>query len=127
MVNAFPGLYSKFLESTMSDTIALMWDCNGLEAAVNVSSIRRRLTWAVLKGEDTREIPVEPNLLHWQLRAQFNPQRHYEIYLLEVSDGVTVEDIREAFESAPQEMADTVRRIGHEFYSDRATQKRVIV
>lgn len=107
----------------MSDTIALMWDCNGLEAAVNVTSIRKRLTWAVLKGEDTREIPVEPNLLHWQLRAQFNPQRHYEIYLLEVSDGVTVDDIREAFESAPQEMADTVRRIGHKFYSDRVTQE----
>jgi hypothetical protein len=111
----------------MSDTIALMWDCDGLEAAANISSIRKRLTWAVLKGEDTRKIPVEPNLLHWQLRAQFNPQRHYEIYLLEVADGITVEDIREAFESAPQEMADTVRRIGHKFYSDRATRERAIV
>ena len=107
----------------MSDTIALMWDCNGLEAAVNVSDIRRKLVWARLKGEDIRKIPVEPNLTLWQLRAQFNPQRNYEIYLLEVADGVTVADIREAFESAPQEMADTVRRIGHKFYSDRVTHE----
>lgn len=111
----------------MSDTIALMWDCNGLEAAVNVISIRQQRVWATLKGEDTRKIPVEPNLLHWQLRAQFNPQRHYEIYLLEVEEGITVDDIRQAFEDSPQTMADTVRRIGHKFYSDRATEKVRIV
>jgi hypothetical protein len=111
----------------MSDTIALMWDCNGLEAAANVSDIRRKLVWAQLKGEDTRKIPVEPNLTLWQLRAQFNPQRNYEIYLLEVGEGITVADIREAFEGNPQGMVDTVRRIGHKVYSDRASQERVIV
>ncbi len=103
----------------MSDTIAVMWDCNGLEAAVNVSSIQKKRVWATLRGEDTKNIPVEPNLLHWQLRAQFNPQRHYEIYLVEVTDGITVDDIVKAFEASPQTMADTVRRIGHRFYSDR--------
>ena len=36
--------------------------------------------------------------------------------------------LREAFESAPQEMADTVRRVGHKFYSNRLeTEKRAIV
>lgn len=110
----------------MSDTIALMWDCNGLEAAANVSDIRRKLVWARLRGEDTRKIPVEPNLTLWQLRAQFNPQRNYEIYLLEVAEGITVADIREAFEADPQSMADTVRSIGHKIYSDRVTHKRAI-
>lgn len=107
----------------MSDTIAVMWDCNGLEAAVNVTDISKQRVWAELKGEDSSKMPMEPNLLHWQLRAQFNPQRHYEIYLLEVEDGIRAEDIREAFEAAPQEMADTVRRIGHQFYSNRATDQ----
>ena len=111
----------------MSDTIALMWDCNGLEAAANVSDIRRKLVWARLRGEDTRKVPAEPNLMLWQLRAQFNPQRNYEIYLLEVAEGITVLDIREAFAENPQGMVDTVRRIGHKVYSDRATQERVIV
>ena len=104
----------------MSDTIALMWDCNGLEAAVNVDDINRQRTWAALKGQAPDRIPG-PNLLMWQLRAQANPQRHYEIYLISVDDGVTVTDICEAFRSAPQEMADTVRSIGHRFYSDRAS------
>ncbi len=105
----------------MSDTIALMWDCNGLEAAVNVTDISKQRVWAALKGAAPDRIPG-PNLMHWRLRAQANPQRHYEIYLLEVEEGITVEDVRVAFEADPQEMADTVRRIGHQFYSDRARE-----
>ncbi len=111
----------------MSNTIALMWDCNGLEAAVNVSDISKKRMWAALKGEDLKTVQAEPNLMHWQLRAQFNSQRHYEIYLVEVDDGITVDDIRQAFEDNPQHMADTVRRIGHQFYSDRRQERDVIV
>ena len=106
----------------MSDTIALMWDCNGLEAAINVNDIQRRRTWAALKGAAPDRIPG-PNLLMWRLRAQANPQRHYEIYLIEVEPDVTVTDICAAFKTAPQEMADTVRRIGHRYYSNRAPVK----
>jgi hypothetical protein len=109
----------------MSDTIALMWDCNGLEAAINVTDINRKRVWATLKGEEAGKIPVEPNLMHWRLRAQANSQRHYEIYIVEVENGITVDDIVEAFEDAPQQMADTVRRIGHRFYSDRRDEKEV--
>jgi hypothetical protein len=107
----------------MSDTIAVMWDCNGLEAAVNVTDIDRQRTWAMLQSKNLDRIPAPPNLLMWRLRAQANPQRHYEIYLISVEDDVTVSDICEAFRTAPQEMADTVRRVGHKFYSDRATAK----
>ena len=106
----------------MSDTIALMWDCNGLEAAVNVDDIERQRVWAALKGQAPDRTPA-PNLRMWRLRAQANPQRHYEIYLISVEPDVTVNDVCEAFRSAPQEMADTVRRIGHRFYSDRAPEK----
>ena len=107
----------------MSDTIALMWDANGLEAAVNVTDIDRQRTWAMLQSQDKNRVPAPPNLLMWRMRAQANPQRHYEIYLISAEDGVTVTDICEAFRKAPQEMADTVRRIGHRYYSDRATDQ----
>lgn len=107
----------------MRDTIALMWDCNGLEAAVNVTDLQKQRTWAALNGQDITKVPFEPNLMHWRLRAQANPQRHYEIYIVTVEDGVTRDDIVEAFDVNPQMMADTVRRTGHRFYSDRATEK----
>jgi len=106
----------------MSHMFAVMWDCDGLEAIVDVTERQQQRAWAMLKG--IRNPPIEvPNLMHWKLRAQANPQRHYEIYVLESGEDVTVEDVREAFEAAPQEMADTVRRIGHRFYSDRAPVK----
>jgi len=111
----------------MNDTIALMWDCNGLEAAVNVTDIDKQRTWAVLQGQDSRQVPAPPNLMMWRMRAQANPQRHYEIYIISVEEGITVDDIVQAFEDDPQQMADTVRRIGHRFYSDRATEPARIV
>jgi len=105
----------------MSDTIAVMWDSDGLEAAVNVDDIQRQRTWAALKGQAPNRIPG-PNLLMWRLRAEANPQRHYEIYLIAVEPDVTVTDICEAFHKAPQEMADTIRSIGHRYYSNRAQE-----
>lgn len=109
----------------MSHTIALMWDCNGLEAAVNVSDIRKQKMWATLRGKDASKLPVEPNLMLWRLRAQANMQRNYEIYLIETDNDVSVDDIVYAFEQSPQQMADTVRQIGHKFYSDRKRDEEV--
>lgn len=110
----------------MSHTIALMWDCLGLEAAVDISDISKKRMWATLRGDDPNIVPVEPNLMHWELRARYNPQRHYEIYLIEVDDDLTVDDIKKCFEDAPQQMADTVRDRGHKVYSDRARDDVVI-
>jgi hypothetical protein len=67
------------------------------------------------------------NPYHLRLRAQFNPQRHYEIYIVEATDGITEADIRDMFEADPQMAADTIRELGTVFYSDRATQKVAIV
>jgi len=100
-----------------------MWDCHGLEAVAQVPD-PAETTFALLKGV---EPPKLPNIMHWRLRAQFNSQRHYEIYVFETVKGITAEDIREMFEASPQTAADTIRRIGTVFHSDRQTQKAAIV
>ena len=102
---------------------AVMWDCNGLEAVEQLPD-PAETTFALLKGT---EPPKPPNILHWRLRAQFNTQRHYEIYVFETVKGITKDDIIEMFEASPQHAADTIRRIGTVFHSDRQTQKAVIV
>jgi len=102
---------------------AVMWDCNGLEAVEQVPD-PAETTFALLKGV---EPPNPPNIMHWRLRAQANPQRHYEIYVFETVKGITAEHIREMFEASPQHAADTIRGIGTQFYSDRQTQKAAIV
>ena len=111
----------------MTHTYAVMWDCYGLEAVACVSDIEQRIMWETLKtGKKPREIQM-PNLMHWQLRAQFNPQRNYEIYIITAVDGITADDIRDMFEANPQMAADTIRRLGHEFYSDRAKLDKVVI
>ena len=101
---------------------ALMWDCYGLEACERVPN-PADTTFALLKNETP---PQPPNILHWELRARYNSQRHYEIYIITATPGITEEDIREMFEANPQAAADTIRRIGHCFYSDRETKERAI-
>ena len=100
-----------------------MWDCHGLEALARVPE-PTDTTFALLKGE---KAPSMPNIMHWQLRARANSQRHYEIYTFSASDDVDIDDIREMFEANPQVAADTIRRIGHQIYSDRASDHQVMI
>ncbi len=106
-----------------NNRFVVMWDCNGLEAVEQLPD-PAETTFALLKGV---ELPEYPNIMHWRLRAQFNTQRHYEIYVFEATKGITAEDIRDMFEASPQTAADTIRGIGTVFYSDRQTQKAAIV
>ena len=106
-----------------NNRFVVMWDCNGLEAVEQVPD-PAETTFALLKGV---EPPKLPSIMHWRLRAQFNTQRHYEIYVFETVKGITKDDIVEMFKASPQTAADTIRRIGTVFHSDRQTQKAAIV
>jgi hypothetical protein len=106
-----------------NNRFVVMWDCNGLEAVEQLPD-PADTTFALLKGV---EPPKLPNIMHWRLRAQFNTQRHYEIYVFETVKSITAEDIREMFEASPQTAADTIREIGTVFHSDRQTRKAAIV
>ena len=101
---------------------ALMWDCHGLESIDEVPD-SALLTWARLSD---RPPPKYPNIEHWKLRARFNSQRHYEIYVVTVDASITQQTMREMFDHSPQAMADLVRERGQRLYSDRSTRQPVI-
>ena len=103
-------------------TFAIMWDCNGLEAVVQVPE-PADITFAVLANKPRPEMP---NLNHWELRARYNSQRHYEIYLISAQPGISKDDICNMFKADPQTAANTIRRIGQKYYSDRETKERAI-
>jgi hypothetical protein len=107
----------------MNHQYAIMWDCHGLEAVQKVPD-PADTTFAILAK---KPLPQLPNLMHWQLRARANSQRHYEIYIVNVTDGITEDDIRDMFEASPQMAADTIRRLGTVFHSDRAQEDRVVI
>jgi len=102
----------------------VMWDCNGLEAVEQLPD-PAETTFALLKGTE----PPKPqfNIMHWRLRAQANEARHYEIWLFSTDRGITAQDIRDMFDASPDAAAQTIRRIGTVFYSDRRTEKAAIV
>lgn len=102
---------------------AIMWDCRGLEAVQRIPD-PADTTFALLKGA---EPPKLPNIMHWQLRARYNSQRHYEIWIITATAGIDEADIKEMFENDPQGAADTIRRIGQCYHSDRASQDRVVI
>ena len=110
----------------MSHQFLIMWDQLGLECCIDVTEDQQRRMWQKLKGEPVSESAI-PNYQHLLLRARVNSQRHYEIYSVEATDGITAEDIREMFEASPQSAADTIRRLGHCMHSDRATNDRVAI
>ena len=110
----------------MSHQFLIMWDQLGLECCIDVTEDQQRRMWQKLKGELVSESAI-PNYQHLLLRARFNSQRHYEIYTVEVTDGITAEDIRDMFEASPQTAADTIRRLGHCMHSDRAEKHRVAI
>jgi len=110
----------------MNHQFVIMWDCNGLEYIGDITADDQRMIVESLRGKESPRRALA-NPYHLRLRAQFNPQRHYEIYIVEATDGITESDIRDMFEADPQTAADTIRELGTMFYSDRATQKVAIV
>lgn len=110
-------------ETDRNPIYALMWDCHGLEACERVPD-PADTTFALLKNEKP---PRPPNLMHWQLRARYNTQRHYEIWIITAQPGIEQEDIVEMFQTNPQTAADTIRRIGQCYYSDRRNEERVVI
>ena len=102
----------------MSNTFLLSWDCQGIEAVVNVTEYEKEQVWAELKNEDG-PAKWQSVVSHLMMRARANPQRHYEIYTMTVEEGISEDDVREMFEQDPQGSADLIRDRGHKIYSDR--------
>ena len=109
-----------------------MWDMTGLECLINVTKIEKEHEqwekeniWSILKEENTKPKPAMVPLMMMIMRAKANTQRHYEIYTFDSE--LSEEDIRETFEVCPQVIVDSIRNIGHKFYSDRADKKQQVI
>lgn len=99
------------------------WCNEGLECVLPFIDPAVERTFIALGGQGVPNHALK--YLHVLImRAKCNTQRHYEIYSVTAVDGIDENDIREMFENAPQEAADTIRRLGVRLYSDRADPGR---
>ena len=101
-----------------------MWDMYGLEFIFETSKWEKEYMWSILSEKPK---PTTPSIQMMILRAKANSQRCYEIYSFNADDDLTEESIKLAFETAPQGIVDFIRANGQKIYSDRATQKAVII
>ena len=114
----------------MTHTYVLSWDCEGLEAVVNISDIDKENVWAALSNTEENPSKGRPHTVNsivnmLMLRARFNTQRHYEIYCIDTDDTITADDLRRQFDDNPQGMADLIRERGRQLFSDRVNQDKI--
>lgn len=105
-------------------TFVIMWCNQGLEYVGDATMDKYRTVWNKLNSQES--LPRH-NLMHMRLRAQYNPQRHYEIYFVNVDDEISEQDITEMFEASPQTAADIIRKRGECFYSDRVVKSDQVI
>jgi hypothetical protein len=110
----------------------ISWDQTGIEGVVPIDAYQdwdKQKVFRILQdtASDNERNPMNGIMQGMILRARFNPQRHYEIYAIEATDGIDENDIREMFENSPQTAADTIRRIGVKVYSDRANKQEIVI
>ena len=101
----------------MNHQFLVMWDCNGLEVVVDITEDEQARVWAALKGQEMPRSRL-PNLNYLMLRARYNSQRNYEIYIVEATEGITAKDIEDMFENSPQAGADAIRRLGQSIWRE---------
>jgi hypothetical protein len=112
----------------MTNTFIISWDQLGVECVFNATEADQQITFEMLQNTYDQTAPRQSSgsiLPLLKLRAQFNPQRHYEIYAIEVEQGIDQNDIKNMFEQDPQGSADLVRSRGSCLYSNRQNLKEL--
>ena len=99
-----------------------MWCSEGLECVIDITEEQKKSMWAELRG---RKYTPGFSVDTLKLRAQFNSQRHYEIYIFDSGD-FSLTDVRNLFERTPQAIVDFVREYGTKIYSDRVRDSVIV-
>lgn len=107
-----------------TNSFLVMWCNEGLECVIPYTNPAHDELIAVLSNKPMKN-DIERTLFAMKMRARYNTQRHYEIYTVDATDGITKEDIEQMFENAPQIAADTIRKLGQVIYSDRAEPTKI--
>jgi cytidylate kinase len=104
------------------------WCEEGLESVTPITKyehIDMENTFRVLNDQEPVRNPVNTIVQNMILRAQFNSQRHYELYAIDCDSNITKQDLEIMFNDTPQAAADLIRDRGHRLYSNRVERNRV--
>lgn len=90
------------------------WDCNGFEYLEDITRFhpdewaRTHLLDSIKNSKVVKQEGFPP-IQSMSLRARFNPQRNYGLYVFTSTEDVTFEDIKQWSETDPQGLVDWIR------------------
>jgi len=113
--------------------ILASWDSTGFECLQDVTHFhpdnfdKQRIIEA-LRGNEVSTNPLYQQISMMKLRARFNSQRCYEIYVMATEDDVEFDAVEAWSEADPQGLVNWIREHHHvKVYSDYSpTDRRVI-
>ncbi len=113
-----------------SNAFIFSWDMHGIESIIPITQYEnwdKENLIRMLKEEQTQRNPLDAIVRNLILRAQFNSQRHYEIYAVDCESNLDENFWRQQWEQNPQFTADLIRERGHKIYSNRQTRQATII
>ena len=118
----------------------LSWDMTGLESLIDLTTLENlhkeeekvRMI-AILSDPEARDPGNQSGSVLNQivqnivLRARVNQQRHYEVYTIQTTPGITEKDLWGMFNNDPQYAAELIRERGNQLYSDRVNKRTQLI
>lgn len=114
--------------NTNTKTFLFSWDMTGIESIIEISvydQFEKDNLLRILKEEPVVRNPVNTIIRNILLRARFNSQRHYEVYVVNCDETLDEEFWEIQWKELPQETADLIRERGHCLYSDRMSKNQI--
>ena len=113
--------------------ILASWDREGFECLQDITN-KHPDSWdkgqliEALKGNTPQRNPLAEQIAAMKLRARFNSQRCYEIYVFTTQDDIEFKDVEEWMIADPQRLVDWVR-VNHyaQVYSDYEPNRKPVI
>jgi hypothetical protein len=94
--------------------ILAMWDRDGFECLQDITHFHpenydKEQLISVLKGNGLRTNPLGQQINAMMLRARYNSQRCYEIYMFSTQDDIDFKDVEDWMIADPQSLVEWIR------------------
>ena len=110
--------------------ILASWDREGFECLEDITSKHpdswdKEQVFEALKGNTPQRNPLAQQIEHMKLRARFNQQRCYEIYVFSTDDTIEFKDVEDWMIADPQSLVDWIRKNHYaKIYSDYQSNRK---
>jgi hypothetical protein len=101
----------------MNNVFLGYWSNEGFESIQDITKHRYADVVAAL-SDTAASNELNQMISSMQMRARFNPQRAYECYAIEASEGIELQDLQAMAKESPQALVNLFREKGVKIFGD---------